>query len=296
MTEPSGPIERTYTLGYALASLDGLFQYGGIEQALSESWLPRATYSRYGRKWYLSRMLEREGDIQHGRIGFVRRGLIPTVDFDDEEADFVKGVATSGTVVPFAISLTSGKISYQLRSGIVTEGTFIGALSGLLNLNSRGYLWNIRPLVEDYEYRSWISRVDRVTEFNFKLERPNPHYHDDEIAERIIEEFRLQYAVLTGVAREGEGIDTDSTVFQQALDHVLRGYGTASLAALDPGGGESRWVRTKGLVGAVLSRMRIKATGGDEAPTHVLTQALDRSPAGALTASLDDDDHDTPEP
>jgi hypothetical protein len=227
-------------------------------------------------------------DLWFGRIGYVRSGVVPTVFFDPSTADFVRGEASSGVVVPFVISFVTGKIAYQLRPDFVSERTFIGALGDLLNRNPL-YAWRIQPLVEDSDYDTWISGVSQVTEFHFKLERPNPHYHDDEIAERIIEDFRLKYAVLTGVAMEGEGVDTESTSFRQALDHVLRGYGTASLAALDRQGGESLWVRTKGLVGAVTSRRRIRSTGGDEVPREVLTQAMEESPAGALTANLGDE-------
>jgi hypothetical protein len=221
---------------------------------------------------------------------------VPTLFFDQQSADFVRGEASSGVVVPFVISTTSGQIAYQLRPDVVRENAFVGALADLLNLNSSLYSWTIRPLVEGSDYQTWIAGVDRVTEFHFKLERPNPHYHDDEIAERIIEDFRLQYAVLTGVAREGQGVDTESSAFRQALDHVLRGYGTATLAALDSQGGESLWVRTKGVFGAVTSRRRIRSTGGDEAPLPALRQAMEQSPvsASALIADLGEDDDDEP--
>lgn len=294
MSETTVGPERTYTVGFAQASLEGLGAGLAIGDALDESWKAGATVTRYGRKWYLSRLLQTANALRYGRIGFVRKGVVPTLFFDAQAADFVRGEAPSGTIVPFAVSVQTGRIAYQLRSEVVTERTFVGALSELLDLGAELYRWRIEPLVENSTYDAWIGTVRHVTEFHFKLERPNPHYHDDEIAERIIEDFRLKYAVLTGVAREDEGVDTESTAFRQALDHVLRGYGTASIAALDRQGGESLWVRTRGILGAVTSRRRIRSLGGDEAPLPVLQEALRQSPVGALTASLSDGDDDEP--
>lgn len=289
---PGAPRERTYTVAFAEARLDGLFRAGGIERALAQSWQPGATYSRYGRRWYLSRILTSQRNVLVGRIGFIGRSLVSIVEFDVNVGDFVRGDATTGTIVPFAISTESGRIAYQLRSGAVAEGAFVGALAGLLNLNSREYLWRIEPLVENSAFDSWVGGIERVTDFHFRLERPNPHYHDDDLVEQIIEQFRLEHAILTGTARPGESVDVGSTAFRQALDHVLRGYGTASLGGLDRGGAESLWVRTKGILGAVLSRRKFKAFGSDEAPTGVLIDALGHSPAGAIPARLDDDDHE----
>jgi hypothetical protein len=292
MLEPAAGAERTYTVGLAQAALDGLFRELPLGEALNRSWVPAATVTRYGRRWYLSRLIDIRDDHWYGRIGFVRRGVVPTLFFDVENADFVTGEAPSGTIVPFVISTDTGLIAYQLRSDVVTERTFIGALRDLLNLNG-AYAWDIRPLVEGADYQTWIAGMSRVTEFHFKLERPNPHYGDDEIAERIIEGFKLEYAVLSGVAREGEGIDTESSVFRQALDYVLRDYGRVTLTALDQQGRESLWVKTKRQVGAVTSRLRIRAVGGDEATMSVLAEALERSPADALAAELGDDDEPT---
>jgi hypothetical protein len=294
MSEPVAGSERTYTIGFALASLEGLSADTPIQQALRESWMPGATIVRYGRRWYLTRLLESVDDLRYGRIGFVRKGVVPTVFFDASAADFVRGGAPSGTIVPFVISASTGTIAYQIRPDTVPERTFIGALRALLNLNEHLYSWSIQPLVEDSEYDTWIAGVSQVTEFHFKLERANPHYSDDELVERIIEEFRLKYAVLTGVAVEGEGVDTESPAFRQALDHVLRGYGTASLIALDRQGGESLWVRTRGLIGAVTSRRRIRSVGDEEAPVSALREAMEQTPAGALAADLSDDDDDEP--
>jgi hypothetical protein len=273
---------RVYSIAYATVRLEGLLSLEGIGRALMESWIPGATTIRYGRRWYLSRVLKEEGDLRFGRIGFIRKGILPTVFFDDTSKDFIHGGASSGVVIPFAMSVATGKVAHQVRSGDVAESAFTAALRALLNANPSGYAWSVDSLVETTEYNDWRQRVDRVVGFDFRLERPNPHYHGDEIAERIIESLRLECARLTGVERE------DS--FQQALDHVTRGYGRVNLRAVDAQGGESVWVKIKGTVGGAISKRRLEGVGPVEAPGSVLKDALAAAPSVAGTADLSDDD------
>jgi len=169
---------------------------------------------------------------------------------------------------------TGGNIAYQLRSGLVRESTFISALQALLNASRNQYIWSIRSLTEPYNYEDWLPTVERVTGFELRLERPNPHYRGDEIAEQLLEGIRLEYARLSGAELPGEGVDVDSTIFIQALDHVLHDYGRASLRALDRQGSESVWVKLRNQVGSVLARQRRQAIGGDDAPTEVIRDAL----------------------
>jgi hypothetical protein len=142
------------------------------------------------------------------------------------------------------------------------------------------YIWSIRALVEAVDFKTWRPRVERITSFDLRLERPNPHYHGNDIAEQILEDLRLEYSRLIGTERDGEGVDDRSPLFQQALDHVLRDYGRASVRGVDQQGAESLWVKLRGMIGSVTSRRRIDGIGGEEAPEDVLRRALEAAPAG----------------
>jgi hypothetical protein len=285
---------RVYTIGYARARLKGLFADVGIAQAIDDCWKPGVTVTRYGRRWFLTKVLESGLNYRIGKIGFVSEREQITLIFDEDTMDFKRGAAPSGTVVPFGIMTTDGTIAFQLRAGVVRESTFIGALRTLFSEARKEYIWEVRSLAEATTYDEWLPRVERVTNFNLRLERPNPHYHGDEIAERIIEELRLEYARLIGVERAEEGIDVGSDLFTQALDHVLRGYGRASLRALDWQGAESIWVKLKGYVGSVLARRRREAVGGDDAPLDIIREALFDPPRQLEELPLGDGDETSP--
>lgn len=282
--------QRTYTIGYARASIEGLFAIDGLSRALTASWIPGKTVVRYGRRWILSRILQSDASVMVGRIGFVNDRELATLIFDENQKDFLRGVAPSGIFVPFGISLTDGTIAYQLRPGVVRETTFTSALQALLNVDPNEYVWTVEPLAETSSYRDWIARVERVTSFDVRLERPNPHYHGNQLAEDLIEEIRLEYVRLNGVEREGEGVNLDSELFTQAMDHVLRDYGRASIQALDPAGEESTWVKLRGRIGNVLARRRISATGPEDAPIEVVREAIHNAPAAAATVPVGDGD------
>lgn len=299
MTEPEDPTTsaaqvRTYTIGYARAHLEGLFAGVGIAQAIDECWKPGLTITRYGRRWFLSRVLESGSNYRIGRIGFVNERDQTTLFFDEDAMDFRRGVAPSGAVVPFGMMTTDGTIAYQLRTGVVREPTFTGALRTLLGEARKEYIWEIGSLAEATTYDDWLPRVERVTSFDLRLERPNPHYHGDEIAEQIIERLKLEYARLTGVERPGEGVDVRADLFIQALDHVLRDYGRASLRALDRQGAESVWVKLKGHVGSVVARRRREAVGNDDAPPDVIRESLFDPPRQVEEVSFGDGDESPP--
>jgi len=285
---------RTYTIGYARARLEGLFADVGLAQAVDDCWKPGLAVTRYGRRWFLSKVLDSGPNYRIGRIGFVSEREQITLIFDEDAMDFKRGVAPSGAIVPFGIMTADGTIAFQLRAGIVRESTFIGALRTLLAEARREYIWEVRSLAEATTYDEWLPRVERVTNFDLRLERPNPHYHGDEIAELIIERLRLEYARLTGVERPGEGIDVRSDLFLEALDHVLRDYGRVSLRALDRQGVESVWVKLKGHVGSVMARRRREAVGGEDAPLEIIREALFDPPRQLEELPLGDGDEAPP--
>jgi hypothetical protein len=285
VTSAEGEKEVSYTVGFAKAQLDGLFAAEDLQSAVKQSWKAGAEVTRYGRHWTLSRVLASDKDGVYGKIGFVNANQLDTLSFDKIELDFVRGQAPSGVVVPFFISHDM-VVSYQLIAGIVRINTFINALEELLNAGSQGlFKWNIAPLTLEISYEEWRQSVARVTRFDLRLERPNPHYHGDAIAETLVEGLRVEYLRLSGVPYdETAGIDTDSDVFRQALDHVLRDYGSATLTGVDSQGAQSVFVKVRDAVSRLSARVRVIAAGGPEVPEHALRDARLKLPPSATPA------------
>lgn len=287
--------ERTYRVGLGVVKLDGLFQ-SELREALRASWIAGATVTRYRRRWNLSRVHQETDEVMVGRIGFVGESEVSTVFFDYDAGDFVREGVPSGVLVPFAIRLSDGLVAYQLRPGIVREESFAGAFAALLNSAANEYVWSVETAVENQSWESWRADVSAVTAFNFRLDRPNPHYADDDEVESIIEDIRLEYARLAGKAREGEGINTDDDLFRQAVDHILRNYGRAAVDGVTRDGRESTWVKVKGLAASVVARLTATAQGGDEIPEEELVNVLQRESVGrsGLDLAVLEDDIDEP--
>jgi len=273
MTEPT---ERVYHVGLAVASLEGLFQ-PPLSEALRASWQAGTSVTRYGRTWHLARMT--------GQIGFVGDTSVQTMFFDHSAGDFVTGDAPSGILVPFAIRLRDGVIAYQLRPGLVREASFTGALQALLNAPGREFVWVIRQAVESRTWEEWRQGVEKITGFNIRLERPNPHYGQDHLIEEAVEGIRLEYLRLTGTALQ-EGINTDADLFRQAVNHVLRDYGRAAIHGVDPRGEESTWVKLKGMVGSVTARLKVRAVGQSAIEESELVSVLESSQEVEASADL----------
>lgn len=274
-----GAEERTYRVGLGIVALEGLFQ-SDLGTALNASWTTGATVTRYRRKWTLSRIHEQTPDTITGQIGFVSENEVTTLFFDHEKGDFVRSGAPTGVLVPFAIRLSDGLVAYQLRPGVVREESFTGALAELLNSTSNEYQWSVETATETLTWDEWQGTVDRVTAFAFRLEKPNPHYEDDWRVEDIIEDLRLEYARLTGKALDDQGVDTESDLFQQALDHVLRNYGRASIEGMTAEGREGIWIKIKNMAASVITRLTVRARGEDEIPQEELVTVLRDEPVG----------------
>jgi hypothetical protein len=278
--------EVSYTIGFAKADLEGLHAPSDLVSAVDQSWEAGAEVTRYGRRWTLSRVLESDEQGVYGKIGFVKAGQLETLSFDRKQFDFVRGEAQSGVVVPFLIS-SDLVVSYQLIGSLVKENTFINALEDLLNQNMKAlFAWRVSPLTFEITYEDWRQSVAHVTRFDLRLEQPNPHYHGDQIAEDLVEGLRTEYTRLTGVARdETVGIETNSTAFRQALDHVLRNYGKATLVGVDSDGAQSVFVKLRDAVSRISARVRVSAPGGPEVPRYALRAARSKLPFSAQTAS-----------
>lgn len=268
------PTERVYHVGLAVASLeDGLFQ-PPLREALTASWQAGTSVARYGRTWHLARIHRQTSSWMTGQIGFVGDNGVQTMFFDHSVKDFVTGDAPSGILVPFAVRLRDGVIAYQLRPGLVREASFTGALQALWNAPGREFVWVIRQAVESRTWEEWRRDVEKITGFNIRLERPNPHYGQDDLIEDAVEGIRLEYLRLTGAAQQA-GINQDADLFRQAVNHVLREYGRAAIHGVDPRGEESTWVKLKGMAGSVTARLKVRSVGPPEIAESELVSVLE---------------------
>jgi hypothetical protein len=281
--------ERRYQVGFAKAELDGLFS-GDLPGALQEAWVPGTTATRYGRRWHLTRVVDDQNGLMFGRIGFVNDSEVSTLRYDLDQQDFVHGEAPSGIVIPFVIRGTDGLIAYQLRAGVVREKTFTGALEDLFNTPPTVYRFRVSAVSEPVDYRSWVDGVAAVTSFDFTLLRPNPHYHGDQFVEDLIEDVRLETVRLVGKARDGDAIETQTTIFQQAIDHALRDYGKVKLTGRDGDGHESVWVKAKGGNGSLLSKRIVNGFGDEEVPLNVLADVLAQGPEALDLVDMNEQD------
>lgn len=275
-------VQRTYQLAFAKLEQTGLFQ-DELAEALVQSWRPSATVNRYGRRWHLARMHGESKGVVVGRIGFVNEANVTTTFFDQNIGDFISEVVPSGVVVPFAVRLNDGVTVYQLRPGLVRENSFTGALEALLNASGREYQWAVHPAGRYATWEQWRSEVERITAFNIRVDRPNPHYDDDFLIEDAVEGLRTKYLKLVAAARDDDGLDAEHDLFQQALDHVTREYGRAAVKGVDTAGQESTWVKVKGALAAVASKVTLKGAGTPEVDDGLLVEVL--ASAGSLVSS-----------
>ncbi|WP_278314340.1 hypothetical protein [Lolliginicoccus levis] len=282
--------QALYILGFARVSFEGLEAPLTVSDAVKQSWQPGRQLEIYKRRWTLSRILEDDGEGWYGKIGFVNSNEVDTLFFDTETKNFVRGQAPSGVVVPFYLN-RNGLITYQLISSLVREQTFIRAFSELMSSDAtRLYRWKLDPYVQDIEYEDWRKSTTRVTRFDFRLERPNPSYHDDQIVETLIEGLNVEYIRLTGSESADDGVSTTSDPFEQAMDHVLRGYGKATLTGIDEEGNESIWTKAKRAASRIPARVKSYGQGGQEAPLAELKSGIDYLPKTSSVAPLEPED------
>lgn len=284
---------RQFSVAFASIEVRGLFgaELTSFKEALKNSWVPGEDATRYGRRWIVSRIHEIEPNLWSGRIGFVRENELESILWDRERQDFVTSAVPSGVLVPFALDLAVQRIAYQLQPPQVRPATFTGAFQSILNKQGT-YDWAIRPLVRLQEFGSWRQTVEAVTEFSFVLRRPNPNYADREEVEHLVESLELEVVRLVGHGSEGVGVNTEGTIFQQAMDHVRRGYGKASVKGRDESGQESEWKSTDG--GSVPFRARVESESEDRLDEGELVDPL-REMGGTSEALIEvdlDDDSD----
>lgn len=277
--------ERTYHVGLAILSMEGLLQEP-LRDALRQSWKPGTSITRYNRRWTLTNMHTNTPALVTGEIGFLSESTVQSLFFDHSAGEFVTESVPGGVRVPFAIRVADGMVAYQLRPGLVREASFTGALEALLNATPTAFFWEVRQAIDARTWEEWRSQVHTITSFNIRVDRPNPDYRDNQRVEEVVEGIRLEYLRLSGSALDDNGVDADSDLFKQAVDHVLRDYGRAAIHGVDNTGEESTWVKLKGMVASVTARRRVSSVGEAEIPEEALVGVLSSSPDVSDVADL----------
>jgi hypothetical protein len=193
------------------------------------------------------------------RIGFEREGHLQTSRWDEETEDFTEQQLPGGEVVPFVVRTRDGLVAFRIKPPTVRPTTFVGALTDLLLNFQGGYTWELRLDYREQDYASWRSGVERIDSANFLIERPNPHYADNNLIERLLEGLNSARSRLTAQAPTGEGINDEDELFQQLLDHVRR-YGRARLVGSDDAEGQVEWLSEAG--GAIPRTTRVGSQSG----------------------------------
>lgn len=284
---------RSYQIGFAQIRRDpGSLDFGDDFAYLASIWPKNATVTRYNRTWRLTKILAQTEQFAFAQLGFVNQNEVSTLYFDEATQEFVHGEAPSGTVVPFAIRRSDLVIAFQLRTGVVRDTTFTGALQHLL-FPEEDSAWSVESLVQPLELSDWLQRVEQVTQMSLSLERPNPHYGKNDQIEALLEGTHSKAVRISARAEAGESVDIRFPLFQQALDHVLRNYGRAKLVGTQADGEESEFVKPRGSAAAVPTHRRRTAIGGEEAPNELLLSELAAPlPQGTQAADLQSVDED----
>ena len=223
-TVAAGHDDRSGRISFASLEIETL--HGDPAQTLRDSMVPGTPVTRYERDWRMGQWRQ-EGRYVFGRIGFQRPGGVAEL-WDESINDFREQVIPAGQTSPFAVNVETLRVAFQLRSGWIRPTTFTGALQALLNEASNLAIWRVRHEVVKIPWERWRAEVSRVTRLEFRLKRPNPNYTDREFVERLVEDTQAGLVALRLAAREDApgGIDLDTDIIRQAIDHTQRGYGT----------------------------------------------------------------------
>ena len=239
---------KRFRIVHAKITLEGFGDRSSSEyfrSSLEQSWTPGAQVTRYERSWRLSKSAEHDEGVWHGRIGFVKEGELSTLDWDDSKEDFIRGEASSGVVVPFLIDGGSRIVSFQLVSGQVRTKTVTSNLQALFN-TSKAHYWKIEPLSFKTGFEDWKSTVSCISKCKFRLSYPNPNWTGRENIKELMDGLRAEVITLRARADKESSIETDSDLFQQAMDHIRLGYGSAEMVGTERGSGdESKFVLTE---------------------------------------------------
>lgn len=235
---------------------------------------PGASTERYNRVWRLGRTRVEDG-VLFGRLGFERSGVEDL--WNEEEKDFTETQVPGGIAAPFAIELETLLLVFQTRSQDIRVTGFTGAMQGILRDATGDNNWRIESARRPTSFREWRASVGRVSRLHFNIAPPNPNYEGRPDLERLIDHLHLSAASLD--LRSEESIDTDADLVSQLLDHVERGYGSATAVgerATEEGPVETVFNSELRGESEVIERSADPRTG--EVQPDVLRDELTRSP------------------
>lgn len=199
--------------------------------------------------------------------------------------------------MPFVIDDINRIVTFPLIAGAVRPTTVTGNLEALLNVEGT-YRWEIVPISYPMNFSDWQQSVSRVWRVNARLTYPNPNWTGRDELENIMNGFEAEVLRIIASAEERSSLNTDSTWFQQIMDHIRQGYGRAAVSGTDKiTGGESRLLLTE-RGGAVPAISRVPAS--DEAATEISipelrasqAELLELEPSARPAMSPDGDDDD----
>ncbi len=197
----------------------------------------------HGRSWHVG-PLEAEGELTFGQIGFERPGEPATV-WDQVNLDFHPVAQTQGHTSRFVVDFPRGRVAFQVRPGQIEPYGFASAFRALLNEAApAGWRWQVEVAVLGLPWERWVESVDRITEISFTLEEPNPSYGDRTEVKRIIAGIRAaKTRVVASVPENADhGIDANSQLIRQGVEHARLGYGTWRATAVSKFQQLVKWV------------------------------------------------------
>lgn len=203
---------------------------------------PNVIARRYGRSWRLSRPVELDDGFLAGKLGFTRNRDETEVQYDESVQDFVEHPTTTPNAIfaHWVLDLNSQLMAFETRPPDIKAGSFIGALSDILEANEN-YPFTVEPLTEEEAFFDWIAGVEKLIHFKAVMRPPNPHWGDRmSQLEGILEPTEADEATidLKIDPERPEGLVVPGTIIEQAARHSEAGYGTVTADAV--AGGERR--------------------------------------------------------
>lgn len=199
--------------------------YTSPREAALAAFVPGTSTSRYNRTWLMGQSRIEQDEFLVGRIGFEADGGVAEV-WDSGRQDFTEVAIPSGVTSQFVIDLRDLTMVFQTRGSIIKVNSFIGAMQALLR-ESTGQDWTLVTSQRKINFEDWRASVDRITRIRFHIERPNPNYEGRPDVKRLLEGTNAVAG--TFELQNPDGLATDGEIVEQLLQHVLMGYGDASV-------------------------------------------------------------------
>jgi hypothetical protein len=172
---------------------------------------------RYNREWRLG-PIQDDGTAIMGRIGYERQAGTAQ-RWDEKRQDFREAAVLEGQTASYAVARSSLRIAFQFRPPNIKRRSFTAAFQDLLNESTGDDLWRVDPELDEEDFDTWRSEVDRVEELRITVRRPNPRYRGDRVRD-VIEGTRSQIVTLIARAEAGESVNLDDPLLLEMIEHA----------------------------------------------------------------------------